>query len=256
VFPASAGGPLIHRLVLWNIDLTLLDVGQVTREASAYAFGQVTGHRLVQLPPTAGRTDSEVFFEALALNAPALGDNENAQRLLAAYNDALARAFDARRDLLTTKGRLLPGAKEALTAVARLPGVLQTVLTGTIRPNALVKLRAFGLDGLIDAEIGGFGSDVYPKGTLLQVAKLRAAEIRGASLTEQGTAYIGDSPRDVEAARIGGARSIAVVSGRATHAELAAAGADAVLADLADTEAVVRTIDELTLAAVRSDAEG
>ena len=230
-------------------------MGQVTREASADAFGQVTGRRLVQLPPTAGRTDSEVFFEALALNAPELVDNENAQRLLAAYNEALARAFDARRDLLTTKGRLLPGAKEALSAVARLPGVLQTVLTGTIRPNAIVKLRAFGLDGLIDTEIGGFGSDVYPKGTLLQVARLRAAETRGASLTEQGTTYIGDSQRDVEAARVGGAWSIAVVSGRATHAELAAAGADAVLADLTDTEAVVRTIDELTLPAVRSDTQ-
>jgi phosphoglycolate phosphatase len=227
-------------------------VGQVTREACADAFGQVTGRRLVQLPPTAGRTDSEVFFEALALNAPELID-EDAQRLLAAYDDALARAFEARRDLLTTKGRLLPGAKQALTAVARLPGVLQTVLTGTIKPNAIVKLQAFGLDGLIDAEIGGFGSDVYPKGTLLQVTRSRAAECRGVSLTERGTAYVGDSPRDVAAARVGGARSIAVVSGRATYAELAAAGADAVLADLADTEAVVRTIDELTLPAVRSD---
>lgn len=231
-------------------------MGQATREACADAFAQVTGRRLVQLPPTAGRTDSEVFFEALALNAPELADDEDAQRLLAAYIDALARAFDARRDLLTTKGRLLPGAKEALTAVARLPGVLQTVLTGTIRPNAIAKLRAFGLDGLIDADIGGFGSDVYPKGTLLQVARSRAAESRGVSLTEQRTAYIGDSPRDVEAARIGGAWSIAVVSGRATHAELAVAGADAVLADLADTETVVRTIDELTLPAVRSDAQG
>lgn len=242
----------IDRLVLWNIDLTLVDVGQVTREACADAFGQVTGRRLVQLPSSAGRTDSEVFFEALALNAPELVD-EDAQRLLTAYNDALTRAFEVRRDLLTTRGRLLPGAKEALTAVAGLPGVLQTVLTGTIRPNAIVKLRAFGLDGLIDAEIGGFGSDAYPKGTLIQVTRLRAAESRGVSLTEQGSVYIGDSPRDVDAARVGGARSIAVVSGRATHAELAAAGADAVLADLADTEAVVRTIDELTLPAIHSD---
>lgn len=254
-FPPAPEAP-IHRLVLWNIDLTLLDVAQVTREACADAFGQVTGRRLVQLPPTAGRTDSEVFFEALALNAPDLAGEEDAQRLLAAYNDALAKAFDARSDLLPVKGRLLPGAREALTAVARLPGVLQTVLTGTIRPNAIAKLRAFGLDALIDAEIGGFGSEAYPKGTLLQVARLRAAESRGISLTERDTAYIGDSPRDVAAARIGGAWSIAVASGRATETELAAAGADAVLADLTDTDAVVRAIDELTLPAVRGDTEG
>ena len=58
------------------------------------------------------------------------------------------------------------------------------------------------------------------------------------------------------AARIGGAWSIAVASGRATETELATAGADVVLADLTDTEAVVRAIDELTLPAVRADTEG
>jgi phosphoglycolate phosphatase-like HAD superfamily hydrolase len=245
---------LIHRLVLWNIDLTLVDVAQVTREACADAFRQVTGRPLVRLPPTAGRTDSEVFFDALALNAADLANAENSQRLLADYNDALAKAFDARSALLTVKGRLLPGAREALTAVGALPGMVQTVLTGTIKPNAITKLRAFGLDGLVDAEIGGYGSEAYPKGTLLRVTRLRAAESRGVTIGESATAYIGDSPRDVEAARIGGAWAIAVASGRATHAELATAGADAVLVGLADTAAVVRAIDDLTLPAGQRDA--
>jgi phosphoglycolate phosphatase len=249
VVTASAGGPLIHRLILWNIDLTLVDVGQVTRDACADAFRAVTGRPLVRLPLTAGRTDSEVFFEALAMNASELDGGDNTQVLLAAYNEALASAFAARRDQITAKGRLLAGAREALTAVAQLPGVTQTVLTGTIEPNALVKLRAFGLDGLFDLTIGGYGSEPYPKGTLLNVARLRAGEARGVTFGEEATVYIGDSPRDVEAARIGGARSVAVASGRSTSAELTASGADAVLADLADTPLVVRTIDTLTTGA-------
>jgi phosphoglycolate phosphatase-like HAD superfamily hydrolase len=219
----------------------------VTREACADAFRQVTGRRLVQLPQTAGRTDSEVFFDALSGNAPELSNADTSQALLAEYSEALAKAFDARSGLLTAKGRLLPGAREALTAVGSLPGMVQTVLTGTIKPNAIAKLRAFGLDGLVDTEIGGYGSEAYPKGTLLQVTRSRAAQARGVTFGERATAYIGDSPRDVEAARIGGAWAIAVASGRATPAELATAGADAVLADLADTQAVVRTIDDLTL---------
>jgi phosphoglycolate phosphatase len=227
----------------------------VTRDACADAFRQVTGRRLVQLPQTAGRTDSEVFFEALALNAAELSGAGEAQPQLAGYTDALAKAFEARSDLLITKGRLLPGAKEALAAVARLPGMIQSVLTGTIRPNAIIKLRAFGLDGLLDLEIGGFGSEAYPKGTLLRVTRSRAAESREVSLGEGATVYIGDSPRDVAAARVGGARAIAVASGRATAAELTAAGADAVLADLADTLAVVRAIDGLTLPAASSERQ-
>lgn len=237
----------IHRLILWNIDLTLVDVGQVTREACAEAFRQVTGRPLVRLPQTAGRTDSEMFFDALALNSADPVDPDDTQRLLADYTEALARSFSQRAGLLTQKGRMLPGAREALTAVGRLPGVVQTVLTGTIKPNAVTKLRAFGLDTLVDFAIGGYGSEAYPKGTLLQVARSRAAQAHGVTFSEAGCVYIGDSPRDVEAARIGGARSVAVASGRAAHSELAAAGADAVLDGLADTRAVVGAIEELTL---------
>ena len=64
--------------------------------------------------------------------------------------------------------------------------------------------------------------------------------------TEDATVYVADSTRDVAAARMGGARSVAVASGRSSAAELRDAGADAVLADLADTASVVRAIDGLT----------
>ena len=58
----------IHRLVLWNIDLTLVDVARVTRAAYAEAFEAVAGRPLIQLPQMAGRSESEIFFDALALN--------------------------------------------------------------------------------------------------------------------------------------------------------------------------------------------
>jgi phosphoglycolate phosphatase len=58
--------------------------------------------------------------------------------------------------------------------------------------------------------------------------------------------YLADSGRDVEAARIGGARCVAVASGRSTAGELREAGADLVLDDLTDTDAVVRAVDRLT----------
>ena len=55
--------------MLWNIDLTLVDVSRVTRAAYADAFQQVTGRRLIQLPQFAGQSESEIFFDALARNA-------------------------------------------------------------------------------------------------------------------------------------------------------------------------------------------
>ena len=237
----------IHRLVLWNIDLTLLDVGRVTRAAYADAFRTVIGRPLVALPQTAGRTESEIFFDALALNEPAaFATGPAGEELLAAFTAELATAFHSRRELLTEEGWLLPGARDAVAEVAALPGVVQTVLTGAIKPNAIEKLRAFGLEQYFDTEVGGYGSEVFPKGALLLTARGRAARKYGVDFTERATAYIADSVRDVAAARMGGAHSVAVASGRSSAGELRDEGAAVVLAALTDTARVVQAIDCLT----------
>jgi phosphoglycolate phosphatase len=221
-------------------------VARVTRAAYAEAFAAIVGRPLIQLPQTAGRSESEIFFDALALNGVDVRADGEAERLLEPFSAELAAALKARPGELNTQGQLLPGAGEALAAVAGLQGTVQTVLTGNSRPTAELKLRAFGLDGLVDFDIGGYGSEAYPKGTLLRVARQRAGDKHGVTFGEDATVYVADSPRDVDAARIGGARSLAVASGRASAAELRDAGADAVLPDLADTAALVTLITRLT----------
>ena len=218
----------------------------MTRAAYAEAFPAITGRPLVKLPQMAGRSESEVFFDALALNGADVSAGGTAESLLAPFSAALAAALTARRDDLRSQGQLLPGAAQALAAVATLDGVVQTVLTGSSKPGAMLKLRAFDLDSFVDFDIGGYGSEAYPKGTLLRVARGRAAEKHGVSFGETATVYVADSPRDVDAAKIGGARSLAVASGRASAAELREAGADAVLPDLTDTLGLVVLITRLT----------
>ncbi|HEY9523940.1 MAG TPA: haloacid dehalogenase-like hydrolase [Thermopolyspora sp.] len=230
--------------MLWNIDLTLVDVTIVTREAYADAFRQVTGRPLVKLAPVMGRPDSEVIFETLAINGVPAGDDD-----LPAFIGALTAAFAARSERLVRDGHTMPGAGDALSAVARLHGVVQSVLTGTIKGNAVHTLRAFGLDEHIDFEIGGYGEEVYPKATLLQVAQSRAKAKYGTPFGLGSTVLIGDSTRDVQAARIGGAAMLAVASGRSTAAELGEAGADIVLPDLVNTSEVVAAVARLTASA-------
>ncbi len=225
-----------------------MDVARVSREAYAEAFRRVTGRPLVALPLLAGASDSEIFFESLALNeAPPGQDRHGRDRpepsdLLPRYASELAAAFASRSHLLDKQGRMLPGAREALAAVSRLPGVIQTVLTGTIRPNAEEKLRAFGLDGYLDLDIGGYGSDVYPKGTQIVRSLAMASDKYGVRLSPATAVYVADSVRDVAAAEVGGVRCLGVASGRSTVSELRDAGADPVLADLADTARLVAAI--------------
>ncbi len=234
---------IIHRLILWNIDLTLVDVVRISRDAYAEAFRRVTGRPLVALPQLAGASDSEIFFESLALNQalPGAGPAEDGD-LLALYCTELAASFGARTASLPEQGRVLPGAREALAAASRLPDVIQTVLTGTIKENAAHKLHAFGLDRYLDLSIGGFGSDVYPKGTQILRSLAKAAEKYRVQVLPGRAVYIADSVRDVAAARVGGVRCVGVASGRSSLAELRDAGADAVLVDLTDTSRVVAAI--------------
>ncbi len=218
----------------------------MTRAAYAEAFPAITGRPLIKLPQMAGRSESEIFFDALALNGADVSASGTAESLLEPFSAALAASLTARRDDLVSQGQLLPGASAALAAVAALDGVVQTVLTGSSKPGAMLKLRAFDLDRFVDFDIGGYGSEAYPKGTLLRVARQRAADKYGVTFDEQATVYVADSPRDVDAAKIGGARSLAVASGRASAAELRETGADAVLPDLTDTLGLVVLITRLT----------
>jgi phosphoglycolate phosphatase-like HAD superfamily hydrolase len=234
---------VIHRLVLWNIDLTLIDVAKVLRPAYADAFRKVTGRPLVQLPQLAGRTEPEAFFDALALNEGSGRGDDAAERLASPFSSELATALASRRDQLCAQGQLLPGAAESLAAVAQLDGVVQSVLTGSSRPTAALKLRAFRLDRYVDLTVGGFaGSDPYPKGALLERARQRAEAKYKTRFPGKATVYIADSPRDVDAAKIAEAKSVAVASGRASPGELRDAGADLVVSDLTDPATLITAI--------------
>ena len=108
------------------------------------------------------------------------------------------------------------------------------------------QLRAFDLDHFFDLEIGGYGADVYPKGSQLIMCATLAQEKYQSQIAPDATVYIADSSRDVEAARIAGIRCVAVASGRSTVGDLRGAGADVVLTDLSDTAAVTAAVDRVT----------
>src|SRR5262249_20851062 len=106
-------------------------------------------------------------------------------------------------------------------------------LTGSSRPNATLKLRAFRLDRHLDLAIGGFaGAQPYPKGALPRATRPRAEEEDPGSLAEPAAILLPAPPPDVEAAQNRGATSVAVAGGRASTAELREAGAALVLPDL------------------------
>jgi phosphoglycolate phosphatase-like HAD superfamily hydrolase len=120
--------------------------------------------------------------------------------------------------------------------------VEQTVLTGNIAANALLKLAAFGLDRYLDLEAGAYGEGHSDRRKLLSLAWKRQRELRGIEYLPAQTWIVGDTPRDFECARAGGAHCLLVSTGRHDFDELEDLGADLVLRDLSDTEVVVAAL--------------
>jgi phosphoglycolate phosphatase-like HAD superfamily hydrolase len=156
--------------------------------------------------------------------------------------EALREGLDQHLDRLRQRGCALPGAAEALAALTRISGVVQSVLTGNIRPNAIAKLAAFDLDRYIDFDVGAFGSDHAERSRLVRIAQFRAGTKYKGSYDQLNTVLIGDTPRDVQAGLYGGARTVGVATGASSKAELVAAGADTVLSDLTMTARVVDAV--------------
>jgi phosphoglycolate phosphatase len=233
-------------LVLWDIDYTLIKADGAGVRLYRRALEEMYGLQLPELTRSfAGRTDSAIALEVLALAGvpdPA-GQVRPFQAFLAAGAADLA-------DEIRARGQVLPGAAEALAAVAaaRADGQLvQSLLTGNLPELASVKLTALGLTEYLDLSIGAYGDVSAIRADLVEVARGKAAARHGHDFGGRATVLVGDTPSDVEAALLTGASAVAVATGSFSAAELSGAGAHAVLPDLRDPGAVVAAI--LTAAA-------
>jgi phosphoglycolate phosphatase-like HAD superfamily hydrolase len=221
-------------------------------------FRDMFGRDLPGYAPMAGRTDRAIIIDTLA-RADVPEPREQADQFIA----RLAALAPAGRELAAGRSRALPGAAAALTALARyapreadggvVPDgadahepaqlcVVQSVLTGNVQPIAEVKLGAAGLTGHLDLSIGAYGEAHEVRAELVHLARRNAARRYGTDFAGQQTVLIGDTALDVAAALATGARVVGVATGGTTADELVAAGADAVLPDLADTDAVLAAI--------------
>lgn len=226
-----------HRLVLWDIDGTLVDSAGLGKEAFTEAFTELFGiypHGLVSMN---GRTDHEIALDLLTQNGVGEADLQ-----IETFSRALARALACKAKLIRERGRAYPGARDALERLEHEPGMVQSVLTGNIEPNAVVKLAAFSLLDHLDLEIGAYGSDHATRSELVAIARHKAEVKYGLEFKPSQTVVIGDTPLDVAAGQAAGARIVAVASGPFDEEELGAAGANEVLADLTDLDALLHAV--------------
>lgn len=221
-------------LILFDIDGTLVLTGRAGQRAMTYAFHDVYG-----IPDAftsvamAGRTDTSLVSDALRhYGIPDTAGSH--EKFRTAYLETLSREIHHQG---TGRKGVMPGARELLSAISYHPHLHVALLTGNYRDAAAIKLTYFDLWNHFSW--GAFSDDAGDRDALVPIARERAKTFGVPQMACERAIVIGDTPDDVKCARVAGALSIAVATGGFGADQLRAAGADVVLNDLSDTEAVL-----------------
>ncbi|EFO81993.1 Haloacid dehalogenase domain protein hydrolase [Oscillochloris trichoides DG-6] len=226
----------MDRLILWDVDGTLLSTDGIAAAAMRTAMRMVVGPAApMERTSYAGKTDWLIIRESF----PHLGEQGVADRLHE-FAAAYATGLEEQRTALRQRSQVFPGVAlllEALRATAR-----QAPLTGNIAAAARIKLECTGLLHLLDLEAGAYGDDHYDRTALVPIAAQRAAQRYGRTFSGRQIVIVGDTPNDIACGKANGAHTVAVATGPYSREELAAHAPDVLLADLSDTEAALAAI--------------
>lgn len=228
-----------ERLILFDIDCTLLQAKGAGREATRLAMQEVfgTASRL-DGHYFGGKTDWQTLVELLEEHHY---DEARIGEVMHHYEEAMGRHMAA--VIGRYRVEACPGALELVERLRARPDMLLGVVTGNVSTAAPVKLRAAGFDPDW-FPVGAFGNEAANRDHLPPLALKRAVRHYGRPIEPWQVIVIGDTPSDVACARALGAVAVAVATGPCPADELIAAQPDFMLADLTTFEAEVLTVSE------------
>jgi phosphoglycolate phosphatase len=226
------------RLVLFDIDGTLLNSGGMGRAAMQRALGLVFGSPGNPSYRYDGKTDKQIVREVMRMEGHSDEHiDSRMEKLVGLYLEGLREGAKSGKFNV----RPLEGVPEILDALEERDDVILGLLTGNVEPGARIKLAAAGINP-DRFKISAFGSDHEHRPELPGIAQRRAGETLGVDIAGERVVVIGDTPADIECGRSLGARAIGVASGHYTVEQLQAHQPYAVFPSLRNTEEVLETI--------------
>ena len=187
-------------VLLFDIDGTLITTGRSARRAIERAFERHTGFADAFDFPFDGMTDRAIVRTALR--------NVGLEATEAAIDAFLPLYLEVLEEELASAPvfRVHRGMERAVDTALERPNFAVGLGTGNVEPGAKAKLRRAGLHDRF--AFGGYGSDDEDRPTLIRIGAERGAARLGVPLAECRVVVIGDTPKDVHAARAIGAESI------------------------------------------------
>ncbi len=216
-----------RRYIFCDIDGTLLQAPGAGSSAFGDAFAEVFGVPVDMAPINfAGATDIRVL--AQLMREQHIPHDPVLEQL---FFERLPVFLDCNMD--AAPPIVFPGVGDFLARVSLHWGL--GLVTGNSKACAYIKLRHAGLDPYF-GNVGGFGDDDGDRNRMAALALERAGHPERAFL-------LGDTPSDIEAARVNGMVSVAVCNGSFDRATLEAEGADLVLDSFEDAGGLFRALD-------------
>ena len=214
------------KLVLFDIDGTLVDCGGQARNAFADALQQVMGTTGgLSHYDFSGKLDPRIVMDLLT--GMGLSRDEAKKRLPEVRAEYLERL---ERDLHVEKMRLLPGVGELLAALRMRKDVALGLLTGNWETGGRIKIGRYDLNRYFP--FGSFGDDGMDRNELPPIALARAKQTLGRTFAAHEAIIVGDSLLDITCAQANGLRCLAVATGKTLPETLAAANPDWLEQDL------------------------
>jgi phosphoglycolate phosphatase len=214
-------------VLLFDIDGTLVTTGGVGRRAVDRAFERVHGRAdacsLIRFDGMTDRSITRLGLEAIGVDPT----DQAIDRVLDIYLGELEAEL---RECTPEQYRVHVGVPEALTA-ASARGMALGLGTGNLEHGARLKLERVGL--YRHFSFGGFGSDHELRVELIRVGAERGARQLGQPVSACRVVVIGDTPKDVDAARGIGAESLGVGTASFSAQQLLEHGATYAFDDLA-----------------------
>lgn len=199
---------MITKLLLFDIDGTLLISKGVGREAKALAMQDVFGTTGgVRTHPFGGKTDWQILRETLE---PHGFTGIDIGKKMPTFEHAFAEQM--KRIIGNFDVQALPGAKELLAYLAQRDDIVLGIVTGNTSKTAPIKLKAAGYDPAM-FPVGAFGSEADDRNELPKLALERAMRHTRRDIRPQDVIVIGDTVKDILAARAIGGIAVAVLTG-------------------------------------------
>ncbi len=191
-----------HRVLLFDIDCTLLDPAKQGRIYLSQALNEVFGTTgPIADFSMAGKTDWQIVTELMTLaGLPVEQINAGLEATFAAYARAISEAE------LALKMKVLPGVHTLLAALSQRPEFALGLVTGNVREAVPHKLRAVGIDPA-QFTFGAYGSERLHRNDLPGLAISRLEAQLGRPIERGQVLVIGDTSRDIDCAGMRGSRS-------------------------------------------------